>query len=350
MATISQLIKDNTAVLLSLYEGHAEQVGSSYDSLYVTTILKANVRGILYDLKLHQTRGMIGQEELIELQSSLAKILVSMMHHYLGELNSNPYIDTFFFNIFYDNLTFEIEDYFEVFSTFKDDSISLDDDYVKAFKTFSSIDLNEHTTHYSHYQNIHYLFASHQKALTDWLVSFSQIYLTFKLINEHAHNEGHIMPCSCVEVEKHFKGILEIFKDEIKSIKQEDIYDVVRRNYGNFIAADSFENLYLEADEDDLSDEINHDKLNPETQEAIKMFHIFWEKDDDSFPSMLKGTYLLAWADLIVKDTSTQRNKVIAEYGPFLEHNKEAIAAMKAFSFGEDVFEKHRSESYNYID
>ena len=349
MATIKKFIKENVDVLTGVFEQHSQQTKYIYDSLFVTTLLKANIRGILYDLKLHQSRGAIQSKELIDLQYDVAKIIISLMHHYLGDLNAHPYIDTFYFNVFYSNLTFEVEDHFEIFSTFKETSESMDDDYVKAFKEYGSLELNEHTADFIHYQKIHEVFKSHKKALTDWLVSFSQIYLTFQLIHNHADSEGHQLPSSASEVENHFNNILKIFENEIKTLEQSDILNVIRRNYSNFIKGDSFEDLYHESDEEDLSDEIIHEKLDPQTQEAIKMFEIFWEKDEDSFPSMLKGTYLLAWADLIVKDTSTQRNKVIAKYGPFLETNNSAIAAMKAFSFGEDVFEKHRSESYKYI-
>lgn len=349
MATIKKYIKDNIDFLTGVFEGQAQHTKNMYDSLFVTTLLKANIRGILYDLKLHHTRGAIQSKELINLQHDVAKIIVSLMYHYLGELNSNPYIDTFYFNVFYSNLTFEIEDHFEMFSTFKETSESMDDDYVKAFKEYGKLELNEHTADFIHFQKIREVFKSHKKALTDWLVSFSQIYLTFKLIHNHADSEGHQLPSTASDVENHLNNILKLFESEIKTIEPSDILNVIRRNYSNFIKGDSFKNLYYESDENDLSDEIIYEKLDPETQEAIRMFEIFWEKDEDSFPSMLKGTYLLAWADLIVKDTSTQRNKVTSKYGPFLETNKSAIAAMMAFSFGEDVFENHRSESYKYI-
>lgn len=347
MATVKYFIEKNEELLRGIFDAHGQQSKSPYNSLMTTTLIKASLRGMLYDLKMHESRGAIKHDQLIEMQLEVAKIIVSLMHNYLGELNNHPYLDVYFFNVFYSNLTFEIEEYFEKFSSFEEKTSDLNDNYVEAFKSLTSLNLNEHLSSNPFFVDFKNKFRDHPKSLNSFLVGFTQTVLSFQLITEFAISEGYELPTSVADIQSQLVSVLDLFKLEIKMLLKDDIQIMFVRNFQNFVQGGSFESLYLSADESDLSDEIIMEKLSPETQEAIRMFEIFWDMDDSVY---FKGTYLIAWAELIVKDTSPQRSKLIDVYGAILRGNKETVALMKATHFGPgDVFEDRRKESYKYV-
>jgi len=101
MATIKYFIEKNEELLKPIYDDHAKQTRRPYDTLMTTTMIKASLRGMLYDLKMHESRGAIKHNQLINMQLEVAKIIVSLIHNYLGKLNEHPYLDVYFFNVFY---------------------------------------------------------------------------------------------------------------------------------------------------------------------------------------------------------------------------------------------------------
>ena len=320
----------------------------SHSSLISTTIIKANVRRMMYELKIIQKQTSMSEDEMLELQLQIAKIIVSLMHNYLGSMNSSPFIDHMFFNIFYGNFTFDVEPYFEIFSDFAANTSKKNNDYTQVFSEIVPFKKTEHLPDDSFFKTIKKVLYENSSSLAPFLLGLTQLYYIFKRLHDKSVEEAYIKRRNTEDLENFADQILGLFESEITKLSDAKNREILLQLL-KFLSFENFLSLYESADATDLTDDVIYlEKVNPETREGIRILDILAGMER----TPQRDTYILAWADLIIRDDSTQRLKVQAEYGPILDNNPEAVAALKTFGGlfgGDDPLAKHRADSYAYI-